>query len=151
MRLAIRRVNAVSPIVSPGLARGAYRLDLVVAAVVASLFPLVFKPLGVLFQRLLPHLFGAGLFCGQGPRRRPVPARQAVEEGAQALHPESVLCERLRATLGSKKRLALVGPNLDVRSKLRSQREALLLRSFRQIRCLRCPRWVSLDAWPRCG
>src|SRR5207244_1347252 len=78
--------------VRPTDGAGSYgALHLAVTAV-GSFFLLAFDPLVVLRQRLLPQLFGIGLFrIGQRACRRSVPTRQAFEEGAQAPHAGSVL------------------------------------------------------------
>src|SRR6266540_6090440 len=63
----------------------------VAVAAVAFLCLLALDPLVVPRQRLLPQLFSIGRFrSGQWACRRSVPTRQAIEEGAQALHAESV-------------------------------------------------------------
>jgi hypothetical protein len=96
--------RTVEPKAQPLKLRGAHRrkvygaLHLAVTAV-SVLFLLAFNPLVVLHQRLLPQLFGIGLFrIRQRARRRSVPTGQAFKEATQALHAESVQRVRLRGT-----------------------------------------------------
>jgi hypothetical protein len=91
-------------VTAPLKLRGAHRRKvygalLLAVTAVTSLFLLAFNPLVVLHQRLLPQLFGIGLFrIRQRARRRSVPTGQAFKEGAQALYAESVQRVRLRGT-----------------------------------------------------
>jgi len=72
-------------------AKRPYRAALRLGLATVAFFLLALRSLGVLRQRLPPQFVGVCCFSG-GHRacRRSVPARQAVEEGAQALHRGSI-------------------------------------------------------------
>lgn len=106
----------------------------VAVAAVAFLFLLAFDPLFVPRERLLSQLFRIGRFrSGQWTCRRSVPTRQAIEEGAQALHAESVPAVARAAAPGGW-RWCAIGGKADSVTRSQSSSEVLVTPSSFSVR-----------------